>query len=455
MGVDDCRSGRPGLRGLTCYIARMWSETALSLTPLDRFRRALLYGVAVSPSLGTAVSALGRLALYLAALFWLVAALARHRSLLQAGTAERRLHALVLLAVGYMALTALWSDAALSQALGSWTRHARLLTIPVLACLIASRAEARAVLRVFAWGQVFIMLSAWMLVAGWPVPWATGEGQYYFAVYGTYLEQTISLAVLAAILWFQRATVFGPRGSWLALLLAGATLVLTLGFMPGRSGHMVLFGVLGLAVLQALPARRRWLALLLPPLAVALLWPVAPAFRDRMQAALNEVRLFGQAGTETSSAGVRLVFWRASLQAVAERPLLGHGAGSWNTEYRRLKGPQASGREDTVSDPHQMFLLWAVEGGLLGLLLLCAVLTALWRWGSAAAPADAQTLQALVLALVISGLLNSMIYGIGMGDFFCVGLGLLVALCRPVSGPALAQQGQGGVGKGLGLRPDQ
>jgi O-antigen ligase len=35
-----------------------------------------------------------------------------------------------------------------------------------------------------------------------------------------------------------------------------------------------------------------------------------------------------------------------------------------------------------VSDPHQLFLLWAVEGGLLGMALLCATLLALWRYGS-------------------------------------------------------------------------
>jgi uncharacterized membrane protein len=74
--------------------------------------------------------------------------------------------------------------------------------------------------------------------------------------------------------------------------------------------------------------------------------------------------------------------------------------------------------------------LWAVEGGLLGLVLLCAVWAALWRYGRGLAANDGHALQAMVLALVISGLFNSMIYGIGMGDFFCIGLGILVALGR-------------------------
>ena len=75
--------------------------------------------------------------------------------------------------------------------------------------------------------------------------------------------------------------------------------------------------------------------------------------------------------------------------------------------------------------------------------LLCATLIALWRYGRGLAAADCQTLQAMVLALVTSSLFNSMIYGIGIGDFFCIGLGILAALGRhpgqaPIAAPAWA-----------------
>jgi O-antigen ligase len=263
-----------------------------------------------------------------------------------------------------------------------------------------------------------------------PVPWATGAWQGSFAVYSSYLEQGISQAVLVALLWFQRDHVFGPRGRWLALGLAVATAVLTIGLMPGRSGHMVLLGVLTLALFHELPRRLRWAVLLAPMLGVVLMFQLPTTFRERMTQVGSEVAMHRQGSAQETSSGARLEYWRASLQAITEQPLLGHGAGSWNQAYRRLKGPQVSSLYDTASDPHQLFLLWAVEGGLLGLALLCAVLAALWRYGSGLAAADGHALQAMVLALVISGLFNSMIYGIGMGDFFCIGLGLLAALGR-------------------------
>ena len=396
---------------------------------MDSARLGLLYFVALSASLGTAVSAIGRLLLYLAALVYLVGRASGRGRAPGTGLPPAMSWA-VLLALAYMALSVLWSAVEPVEALWSWSRHARILTILILLCLIANLAEARAVLRVFVWGQLFVVLSAWMLVLKLPVPWATGAWQGSFAVYSSYLEQGISQAVLVALLWFQRDQVFGPRGRWLALGLAVATAVLTIGLMPGRSGHMVLLGVLTLALFHELPRRLRWAVLLAPMLGVVLMFQLSTTFRERMTQVGSEVAMHRQGSAQETSSGARLEYWRASLQAITEQPLLGHGAGSWNQAYRRLKGPQVSSLYDTASDPHQLFLLWAVEGGLLGLALLCAVLATLWRYGSRLAAADGHALQAMVLALVISGLFNSMIYGIGMGDFFCIGLGILAALGR-------------------------
>jgi hypothetical protein len=75
-----------------------------------------------------------------------------------------------------------------------------------------------------------------------------------------------------------------------------------------------------------------------------------------------------------------------------------------------------------------MFLLWGVEGGAVGLSLLCASLLAMFAKSQQFARHDALSLQTILIALVVAGLTTSTIYGIGMGDFFCVGIGLLLSL---------------------------
>ena len=407
----------------------------------DKLRLGLLYFVALSASLGTAVSALGRLALYLAALAYLITR-AFGRRPPQGGGHAPVLTWLILVTVAYMALTSLWSSVGSTEGLTVWSRHARILTIPVMVCMIASTAEARLVLRVFLWGQVFVVVSAWLLVVGLPVPWATGAWQGSYAVFSSYLEQCITQAVLVVMLWSQRHHVFGPRGAWVALGLALLTAVLTLGLMPGRSGHVVLLALMALVGAHELPKKYRWAALAIPLMAFLFLLLVSSAFRDRMNLVASEVNahLRGVAATADSSSGMRLKYWRHSLEAVAEKPLLGHGAGSWNNEYMRLKGAWQPGVLYSVSDPHQIFLLWAVEGGLLGLCLLCAVLLALWRLAQSFASPERLTMQTLMLGMAVAGLFNSVPFGIGLGDFFCIGLGILAAFKRDLSATVAANR---------------
>jgi O-antigen ligase len=385
----------------------------------------LLCFIAVSPSLGTAVAAIGRLLLYLMALFWLLRD-ARSKSTTSVLEGVKISTSLILLTCAYMAITASWSSVGVDSALLAWTRHARLVTIPIMCLLIANRTEAMAVLRAFTFAQIFVVLSAWLLVFGIHMPWATGQhADDTYAVFGSYLEQSISQSVLVAILWFQRDTLFGKKGRWIAITLALATLVLTLGFLQGRSGHMVALGMVTLAGMYAIPRKFRWTALAIPFIAFALVMAGSQNFRHRMTQVVSEVSAYAQTRATDSSSGERLVYWSTSLQSIAEKPVLGHGTGSWNFEYRLLGGDKLA--PPTTDNPHQLFLLWAVEGGLVGMALLIAVLWSLLAFSKSLETQDARTLQALVLALVISGMFNSMIFGIGMGDFFCIGFGILIS----------------------------
>jgi O-antigen ligase len=395
-------------------------------------RILLLYFIALSPSLGTAVSAFGRLFLYITALcIFLFSSASKERKSIQ------NLHyltILILITVGYMLTTVAWSSVPLSESLHAWTRHARLLTIPILYILIRNPSEGKAVLRVFAFGQVFVILSAWLLVCGVKVPWATAAAaKETYAVFGSYLEQSISQSVLVAILWFERDWIFGRKGHWLAIFGALSTLVLTLGFLQGRSGHVVALTIIGLAVLYELPRRQKWIAVVIVAGVLAITVAGSKNFRDRMLSVNSEVAAYSERTVADSSSGVRLYYWHVSLLAAIEKPIFGHGAGSWNHEYRRLGANKANPLTLSVSDPHQLFLLWAVEGGAVGLGLLIIVFAYMLLKSRYLEINNAHTLQAVIMALIISGMFNSMIFGIGMGDFFCVAIGILLSMSHRIA----------------------
>lgn len=399
------------------------SRTASSLN----FRLLLLCFVAVSPSLGTAVSALGRLFLYLAAVIIFLLPSSDRSS--ESDRNFQNLTVLVLTTIGYMLATVAWSTASLTESLHAWTRHARILTIPILYIMIRNRQEGKIVLQAFAFGQIFVVLSAWLLVFGVKVPWTTAvASKETYAVFGSYLEQSISQSVLVAILWFGRHWIFGPHGRWFAIFGAFITFVLTLGFLQGRSGHLVALAIIAIAVMFELPRQKKWIAVVIVAGVVALTFAGSKNFRDRMLSVNSEISAYSEVTVADTSSAIRLYYWRVSVLAALEKPFFGHGAGSWNYEYRRLGADNANPITLSIRDPHQLFLLWLVEGGLVGMGLLIALLGYLLKCSRKLNLPEAQILQATVAALVISSMFNSMIFGIGMGDFFCIAIGILLGM---------------------------
>lgn len=394
-----------------------------------------LYFVAISPSLGTAISAMGRLLLFCTALAVIALSVVREKPFFKPQFTW--LTGVILVTIFYMGASVVWSEADLSLALNAWARHARLLGIVLVLFLIVNLCEARAVLRAFVIGQTFVVLSAWLLVLSIDLPWATSmNAKLNYSVFGSYLEQSISQSVLAAIVWFHRDWIFGKNGRWIAIALACTTMVLTLVFLQGRTGALVGLALIALAIIYALPRQYLPLAFVMPLLVVLVGMGSSKVMRDRFLAVKSEVGAYQQQSVVDSSSGQRLLFWKVSLEAASERPIFGHGAGSWNLNYRQHEAGRAPVSTLRVGDPHQLFLLWAVEGGLVGLALLLAVFVAIFNVTQKLFGTDAKAGQAVLLALVISSMLNSMIFGIGMGDFFCVAIGIL--LCPLTSTPALA-----------------
>jgi hypothetical protein len=51
---------------------------------------------------------------------------------------------------------------------------------------------------------------------------------------------------------------------------------------------------------------------------------------------------------------------------------------------------------------------------------------------------DARSLQSVLAALLIAGLTTSTIYGIGMGDYFCMLIGILLCAGRDTAMPSVS-----------------
>jgi O-antigen ligase len=395
--------------------------------PALSFRLVMVCLMAVSVGLPMAIISLSK-ALVLLLAVGISVQLFRSRSPLTPLKATAT-PAAIAIALMVMAVSTSWSEAQPSQAWGAWAKHAKLLLVPLLLLLIRSELEARIALLSFVAAQTALVLGSWLLWAGVPVPWATSNRALVdYAVFSSRLDQPIMSGVTAALCWHLRP--FAP-GRW-GRVAALAVVILALGnvifVMSGRTGHLVAIALLSLALIWQLPRPYRALAGAVPVLVVLAVWLGSATVRERMNAAVQELDSYTKIGSTDSSSGERLNYWRRSVESIRQHPVAGTGVGSWNAEYQRLDQGRGPVNARNVRNPHQEFLLWGVEAGVIGVALLCNILLAVWRDTRRMSVPAARSGQSVLAALVVACLFNSSLFDATIGDFFCVALALVLAL---------------------------
>lgn len=343
------------------------------------------------------------------------------------------------------AFSLLWTSAPLNNALGAVSKYGKFLLIPALLFLIQSPREAIYALAFFLGAQAFLLLGSWGLYFHLPIPWATSNmAKNYYSVFSSYLDQSIMSAATAAVFWHLRTLAPNRFLFWAAIAVSVLALGCVFVVFTGRTGHLVGVAVLSLAIFYALPKRYRFASLFVPPLLFVVAFFSFDQVGQRFAVVKSEVSAYSDESERATSSGVRLTFWKTSVEAIFQKPLMGSGVGSWVTEYNRiehLKNPshQSLGAQ-SHGNPHQEFLLWGVQLGLGGVLLLFAfagaVLLDLRKMGRPVARAG----QSVLLALGVACLFNSSLYDAYIGDFFCVSLGLLLAYGFQVGGVAQGQR---------------
>jgi O-antigen ligase len=154
---------------------------------------------------------------------------------------------------------------------------------------------------------------------------------------------------------------------------AGALFVLNMAFVtPGRSGYLAL-GVM-LVVLTA-GSLRGWRNLLLVGTLGALFaaaLALSPLARDRIGTAVTEWRTVATAGVKTSM-GIRANLYENTLELVRERPWFGVGTGGFERAYgAHVKDKYSDWRALGSGDPHNQYLFFLAEQGVVGLLAFLA-----------------------------------------------------------------------------------
>lgn len=286
--------------------------------------------------------------------------------------------------LAWLAVTALWTPAGTREVLVHWWRYAALLAVSAIA-LAVDRDAALAGMRAFVAASAVLALSYLTGLARlYP---ADGLLQTTFHYAGNKsIGNGVSLALGAAVAVHLAAMPDADRRLRVAFAIAAP--VIAAGVMlhsASRTSSLVL-AVMGL-VLWWIHRRRRlaWAVLVVLAIAMAAVWWSGKGGLAMRQAA----------GQLSESNEIRKALYRETWQMVQERPLLGHGIGSWHVLWReRMAGSPLS----RVKTAHQEWLQMAQQGGIVAAALLLAVFVRWWRRAVAGGLTGAGGLAALVVA---------------------------------------------------------
>ncbi len=303
---------------------------------------------------------------------------------------------------GYAMLSLVWTPGvvyAQSKALHVGVLTAGTLT--VCAAVVASRRYRVARLLL-----LLVLFCVWLSIESVVSYQAAGNERSVTALGGNYLGlgRMIGAAALVALsygLFFAPAGIARAVSLGLFAIFCGVLLILG-GRMPllataaGALVPLVITLVLHPHYTRRWARWTYWFVLVVAVVGLVYLFasPEAPQTLRRMTLLLD--------GSLGSSAQGRVECYEAAVRLWWERPVLGHGLGSWPVLYLH---------SDVRAYPHNLVLELLVELGLCGLLLFGILMVAAWRSLGSLRQIAADPLRITILMLLVGALFNAMVSG--------------------------------------------
>jgi O-antigen ligase len=326
----------------------------------------------------------------------------------------------------------------------------KLLAVPLLLYHFERSERGHWVLLAFVAACVLLMGVSW---ATYFADWKPQPGGMAGVPVRNYIDQShefaLCLFVMAPLILSLAAK--GERAWTFVFAVVMAGFYLDMRFVASSRTAFVYFPVLLILFAVKYLNRRRAIVFLLLAAAVecAVLLS-SPYLRDRVVRTVEDykvdretsaVRDDNAAPATATSNGLRLAYWRLSLQAISEAPVFGNGTGSTQQLFSRAAEGKSGEWANIIRNPHNQTLYVAIQWGVLG----CLVLYAMWYFQlKLFLGAGFASWVGLVIVVqnFISSLLNSHLFDFHEGWVYVLGVGVaggMAARARRLASSAQAR----------------
>lgn len=329
----------------------------------------------------------------------------------------------------WIAIAALWSPAEgslIGAALGKYTK---LLWVPVFIGLLNDPVTRRRCWQAFALTMLFTLVVTWLNVwfdFSWTRTHNDGFGKDH-TVFKDRISQGIMMSLFTVTALHCAMQSSSRTRAVLAAIVASLAAVSVLFLSAGRTGYLAVLlsvGVFGVFAMGLRPRRLAFAAVAMGAL-VAVTFTTSTQMQSRITAAWSEAQNSSLTAPVTST-GARVEMNRFAFEASLEHPVLGHGTAAYPV-LAPLHFTDASWCSVVCVHPHNQFLFFLFEQGLIGLALFLWFVFAIVRQAWRADTPRRALMMGFVAVLLVSNMTHSSFWLSTENHFFILMSVLLMA----------------------------
>jgi O-antigen ligase len=346
-------------------LRRYWRDRALWTTMADVF--AIL--TALSLPWSTSLPAIFVL-LWLGAVAWVLDWQAYGRLL------KLPICYLPLALVGLALVGTLWSEASWSARLHAVSPTLKFLVLPGLFYHFERSSRGMWVLAAFLASCALLMVMSWIVAYDPSLSLKGAQSDARGVFVKNYIDQSQEFALCAVALVYPFLRLARAGKFWPSLFvgLLVVCFIDTMAFIVASRSAIVTMPIM-LAAVALVHMRLRTTLILIGVMTalVGVLWMTTSDLRWGPKRLLRDYQLY-KTQESVTSIGLRLEFWKKSLQFFSEAPVIGHGTGSLRPLFERATTDNSdAARSGIISNPHNQTLNIAVQWGTVGVILLYAM----------------------------------------------------------------------------------
>lgn len=308
-----------------------------------------------------------------------------------------------------------YGSATTGEAVSMVTKYRELFFITILCSFLTKEREVNLAWKAFVVASVITLLASYLMDSDIINSNKQGDPS---------IKSRITHGIFIAFFIFYCLHKVSDGGPYFRFYLIGVILSLYNIFfiVEGRTGQLTALALILLFAIQRFSNKGRVLTVV----AVSVFLVLFLSFSDkanRINEGFANTQAYLQPKPEQteSSMGQRYTFWKYSLKLIAEKPLLGHGTGSFAKEYQRV----AVGEQFITVNPHNEFLMIGVQLGVCGLLLYLGFLSSQFYYAGKLPDNRKWLAQGLLVLLTITSLFNTPFFDHTEGHWYAC----MIALC--------------------------